>query len=85
MTTLAWVVVGLVLGAAGVALLDRGRRQRAAQLEADAQETAARIVEESRKEGEVDPQGGTAPGEGRGAAGQDRLRSARRATSAGRS
>ncbi len=40
-------------GAAAVALVDRIRRRRVAELEAGAQSTAARIVEEARKEGDA--------------------------------
>jgi ribonucrease Y len=44
------VLVGLALGVLGAALVDRARRLRAASAQAATQETAARIVEEARKE-----------------------------------
>jgi ribonuclease Y len=53
MPEVLYVVAGLVLGAGAMWLLDRVRRQRLGQLEAGAQSTAARIVEEARKEGEA--------------------------------
>src|SRR5581483_7311333 len=53
MITLVWVILGVACGAAIVGVIDRGRRRRLAQLEAQSQETAARIVEEARKEAEV--------------------------------
>src|SRR5215467_2274132 len=49
-TLLLGVLVGLALGALAVALIDRARRMRAASAQAATQETAARIVEEARKE-----------------------------------
>jgi ribonuclease Y len=49
-TLLLGVLVGLVLGALAVALIDRARRMREASAQAATHETAARIVEEARKE-----------------------------------
>ena len=49
-TLVLGVLVGLALGALAVALIDRARRMRAASAQAATQETAARIVEEARKE-----------------------------------
>jgi ribonuclease Y len=46
-------LLGLALGAGSVWLLERVRRQRVVELEKGAQATAARIVEEARKEGEA--------------------------------
>ena len=48
--TVLGVLVGLALGALAAALIDRARRMRAASAQAATQETAARIVEEARKE-----------------------------------
>ena len=48
-----YAVVGLVLGLVAFWTFDRLRRRRVAALEASAQATAARIVEEARKEGEA--------------------------------
>src|SRR5207253_8500926 len=54
MTTLILaLVLGVVLGAGALALVDRVRRRRVAELETSAHATAARIVEEARKEGEA--------------------------------
>ena len=49
-TLLLGVLVGLALGALAAALIDRARRVRAASAQAATHETAARIVEEARKE-----------------------------------
>jgi len=48
--TIVAALAGLILGAGGLAVLDRMRRQRLQQLESGAHDTAARIVEEARKE-----------------------------------
>src|SRR5881409_569025 len=54
MTTLILaLVLGVVLGAGALALVDRVRRRRVAELETSAHATAARIVEEARKEGDA--------------------------------
>ena len=54
MTTLILaLVIGIALGASAVGLVDRVRRRRVAELETGAHTTAARIVEEARKEGDV--------------------------------
>src|SRR5207253_9905087 len=54
MTTLILaLVLGVVLGAGALALVDRVRRRRVAELETGAHATAARIVEEARKEGDT--------------------------------
>jgi ribonuclease Y len=47
------LLIGLAVGAGAVWLFDRMRRQRLAELESTAHGTAARIVEEARKEGEA--------------------------------
>ena len=48
--TLLGILAGLALGALASFLIDRARRMRAASTQAATQETAARIVEEARKE-----------------------------------
>ncbi len=53
MTTLIGTLVGAIVGVLAVLLLGRARRGRAEHAEAAAHETAARIVEEARKEGET--------------------------------
>src|SRR2546425_13049574 len=54
MTTLiAALVIGIVVGAGALGLVDRMRRRRVAALETGAHATAARIVEEARKEGDA--------------------------------
>src|SRR5437867_6123555 len=54
MTTLILaLVLGIVVAAGAVGLVDRVRRRRVAELEKSAHATAARIVEEARKEGEA--------------------------------
>src|SRR3989454_9767608 len=54
MTTLiVSLVIGIVLGAGALGLVDRVRRRRVAALETGAHATAARIVEEARKEGDA--------------------------------
>jgi ribonuclease Y len=50
---LAAVLIGVLLGAGAFWLLSRMRRQRVAERERGAHATAARIVEEARKEGEA--------------------------------
>jgi ribonuclease Y len=52
-TDVLFGVVGALLGAGLVVLLNRLRERRAAEVEAAAHETAARIVEEARKEGDA--------------------------------
>src|SRR5437867_10991837 len=52
-TLLLALVLGVVLGAGAFALVDRVRRRRVAELETSAHATAARIVEEARKEGDA--------------------------------
>ncbi|HZP43606.1 MAG TPA: ribonuclease Y [Candidatus Binatia bacterium] len=51
----SWLLlaVAFILGGLAVLVLDRVRRQRVADLEANAQATAARIVEEARKEADA--------------------------------
>src|SRR3989454_4907667 len=54
MTTLiVSLVIGIVVGAGALGLVDRMRRRRVAALETGAHATAARIVEEARKEGDA--------------------------------
>jgi ribonuclease Y len=48
-----YILAGFVLGAGLLWIFDRLRHQRLGQLEASAQTTAARIVDEARKEGEA--------------------------------
>jgi ribonuclease Y len=51
--TLIAAVAGVALGAGGLAAVDRIRRQRLQRLEAGSHDTAARVVEEARKESEA--------------------------------
>jgi ribonuclease Y len=53
MTVWLYLLVGLVLGAAVVWFFDRLRRRRLTEMESGAHATAARIVEEARKEGDA--------------------------------
>src|SRR5437016_7495640 len=52
-TLILALLIGIALGAGVLALVDRLRRRRVAELETSAHATAARIVEEARKEGEA--------------------------------
>src|SRR5207237_9004838 len=47
------LLMGILLGAGALWVVGRLRRQRLAELESGAQATAARILEEARKEGEA--------------------------------
>jgi ribonucrease Y len=53
MTTLIAVLAGVPLGAIAFWLIDRARRQRVGELERGAHETAGRVLEEARKEGDA--------------------------------
>jgi ribonuclease Y len=51
--TLGALLAGLLLGAGGVYALDRARRRQVREAEQATHDTAARVVEEARKEGEA--------------------------------
>jgi len=53
MVLLLLLLIGIALGAGALWVVGRLRRQRLAELESGAQATAARILEEARKEGEA--------------------------------
>src|SRR5206468_8823780 len=68
MVLLLLLLIGIALGAGALWVVGRLRRQRLAELESGAQATAARILEEARKEGEAIRN--EAPGQARDILGQ---------------